>query len=133
MNRPGRSLKPLRRSAFTLIELLVVIAIIAILAALLLPALARAKAKGRQIACLNNLRQLQVGWIVYIDEHNNRLPENRGGLGGPFYASPPNSWIIGNAVKDGDPRTLENGSLFTYTRSRAIYRCPSDSSTLYQT
>src|SRR6058998_3655894 len=69
---------------FTLIELLVVIVIIAILASLLLPALSRAKARAQAIVCLNNLKQLQLGWIMYVEDHNDWLvPNNPPNYGGP--------------------------------------------------
>ena len=71
------SRRPLRPTAFTLIELLVVIAIIAILAALLLPALARAKDKSRQVSCLSNLRQMGIAFNLLLSEENEKFPDRR--------------------------------------------------------
>jgi prepilin-type N-terminal cleavage/methylation domain-containing protein/prepilin-type processing-associated H-X9-DG protein len=79
-----------RRGGFTLIELLVVIAIIAILAALLLPALAGAKVKAQNSRCVNNLKQLQLAWGLYADDNNDNVVLNRGA-----FTVDTNSWVTG--------------------------------------
>jgi prepilin-type N-terminal cleavage/methylation domain-containing protein len=98
--------------AFTLIELLVVIAIIAILAALILPALAKSKDSARGIQCLNNIRQLGIGSMLYASE-NGRLPSFLSWLY-PYPAS-------GNATVD-----LTKGQLYQYLKSKEVYCCPSE-------
>lgn len=118
--------------AFTLIELLVVIAIIAILAALLLPGLSRSKEQGIRIACLNNLRQLQICSHLYALDHADRLPPNNFAYdltGQPFVGfSTSVTWCPGLARYDTTPANIERGLLFPYNRTIAIYHCPADKS-----
>jgi prepilin-type N-terminal cleavage/methylation domain-containing protein len=109
---------------FTLIELLVVIAIIAILAALLLPALSRAKGQSQQTACMNNLRQLQLCYQMYMGDNKDYVPPNEGISG--TVDSTTNSWISGNVQKDIDDSTIRTAVLFPYNTSVAIYKCPAD-------
>jgi len=115
--------------AFTLIELLVVVAIIATLAALLLPALAAAKAKGQQTACLDNLRQLALGSQMYPADNGGKLAANLP-ISGPV-GQATNSWVLGN-MKQGDESTnslfIRLGMFFPYASQLAVYRCPADSS-----
>lgn len=108
------------------------IAIIAILASLLLPALARAKTKAHQIACLNNYRQLQLCWLMYVDDHQDALPPNAttSGAGRDAYNATRDTWIQGNAWTDTTSANIERGVLFSYNRSVKIYKCPSDRATV---
>src|SRR5258707_415576 len=86
-----------RRNGFTLVELLVVFAIIAILAALLLPTLSKAKAGGDNVVCMNNLRQLQTAWTLYADSNGGWLAPNRG------ITETNQSWVWGWLNMDNSP------------------------------
>jgi prepilin-type N-terminal cleavage/methylation domain-containing protein/prepilin-type processing-associated H-X9-DG protein len=116
-----------REPAFTLIELLVVIAIIAILAAMLLPALSRTKGKAQSIGCMNNEKQLQLAWQMYHEENNDRLVPNELIDDNRLL---PGSWVVGNARTDTSVSNIQTGVLFPYLRSTEVYRCPGDKSTV---
>ncbi|MHC4725792.1 MAG: prepilin-type N-terminal cleavage/methylation domain-containing protein [Planctomycetota bacterium] len=121
------------RPAFTLIELLMVIAIVALLIAILIPALSRAKNKAEEAVCLNNLKQLQICAKLYSQDYDFFLPPNRNvyyiNTMGPSEGFDPNlTWCAGLAPFDTTTENIERGKLFPYNKSTDIYRCPSDKS-----
>lgn len=121
-----------REPGFTLIELLVVIAIIAILAAFLLSAIGKAKEYGRRIKCINNLKQLQLCWILYSNDNNGELPPNNyvytTSFGSTSYYETLTqlSWAPGNVRTETNIAVLKQGVLFPYNQEVSIYKCPSD-------
>jgi len=130
--QPGLSGFPRVARGFTLIELLVVIAIIAILASMLMPALSRAKEKGKQTSCLNNLRQMGLGLFLYADDNQDRLPPPEFDPDRIPGSNPWRGYLLfwdpGRLNQTARPQAAVNlGLLYTgnYLRTPGIFYCPS--------
>src|SRR5215471_18414404 len=149
---PSRKSSQPRSSAdhpgFTLIELLVVIAIIAILAAMLLPALARAKLKTQGVYCMNNTKQMALGWVMYAGDNADRLVYNTDGTGSGK-AAKNESWAGGWLDFSGSTDNTnvlylinhdENSALYKYcaylgtyvAKSVTVFKCPADKSKTFR-
>ncbi len=130
-----------KRKGFTLIELLVVIAIIAILMAILMPTLNRAKEQGKRAACLNNLRQLQLAWILYADENEDKIVNGEADEGNDGQCIMKTGrhtnemWWTGDdcaggymqgaqLAEDMQIRAIKAGALYPYVKNENLYRCP---------
>jgi len=121
-----------RLRAFTLIELLVVIAIIALLMAILMPTLKRAREQGQRAVCLGNLKQLGLAWILYADDNDDRLVSSEAGgqwrsqFGEPWvgvtWAS---GWTQGGQLAANDQvKGIKTGALWPYVTELELYKCP---------
>lgn len=105
------------RRAFTLVELLVVIAIIAVLMAILLPALNRAREQGKRAVCLNNCKQLALAWMMYAEDNNDKIVNGNTGA---------NCWVrwIENGTEGAKIQGIKNGLLYKYCTNFKLYKCP---------
>jgi prepilin-type N-terminal cleavage/methylation domain-containing protein len=121
MNCVASNPKRIAARGFTLIELLVVIAIIAILAALLLPVLAKAKARAQAIPCMNNGRQITLGWRMFSNDNDDGLPYSNGTADGRP------DWCPGN-VATTTPADIAKTPLYRYVGDAKVWICPGDKS-----
>lgn len=125
----------LAAAGFTLLELTSVVAIITVLVSLLCAALNHTKAKALRVTCLDNVKQLQVGWAMYVDDYNQQLPLNQTAPAPkhhriPANRSSTNSWVTGNPKEDIATSSITRGTLYPYVRSVLSYHCPMDDSTV---
>ena len=98
---------------------------------MLLAALAKAKTTAQGAGCLSNLRQLQLCWRLYVDDHNGVMPpSNDVTPDGQTYRGVEPSWAVGDGVHDLITSNLTRGVLYSYTKSVGIYRCPADKNTV---
>jgi len=115
-----------QKKGFTLIELLVVIAIIAVLMAILMPALNRVKEQGKRSTCLNNLKQLTLAWIMYADENDDNLVNGDTGEYSIHQNETPwvlKDWETGMTERE-KINAIKRGALWPYIKELRLYKCP---------
>jgi len=126
------------RRGFTLIELLVVIAIIAILMGILMPALNRVREQGKRTTCLSNLKNLQLSWLMYADQNDDKIVNGDSGEYTGMYSSPTapfnkshyneKSWVLRDweqgMTEQRKEQAVMDGALFPYTTTLKLYKCP---------
>lgn len=122
---------------FTLAELLVVIGVIGVVAAFLLPALHQAQNRSKTVVCLDNLKQLQLCWLMYAHDNNDVLTPNNfvytvtpGSTNDPALGEDEMTWCRGIAPLDTNPISAATSLLYSYNRSQKIYHCPADAATI---
>ena len=119
-----------RRNGFTLIELLVVIAIIALLMAILIPTLNRAREQGKRAACLSNVKQLGLAWVLYADDNDNKIVNGCTGVAGQGNVpTDEDGWVhwagYTDEISEAEQiKAIKDGALFPYVNSEKLYKCP---------
>jgi prepilin-type N-terminal cleavage/methylation domain-containing protein/prepilin-type processing-associated H-X9-DG protein len=124
---PGKRLSV----GFTLLELLMVVAIIGVLAGILIPSVFAAKRKAGAAVCVNQLKQLQLCWLIYAGDHQDAVPANDAASDSGVWRSAADSWIgRSSAVYDLDTSNIEGGLFYrlNYNRVTKLYQCPADRS-----
>lgn len=110
-----------RATGFTLVELLVVIGIIALLIAILMPSLSKARKQAQTVQCMSNMRQLMTASVQYCSDNKGHLPFTG------FYDGPFPTWLYANVqTMGGDPKAVKLGQLWPYLNAMGVYHCPSD-------
>ena len=122
-----------RQKAFTLIELLVVIAVIAVLMAILMPALNRAREQGKRAACLSNLKQLMLGWGMYADDNDEKIVmastnKRHETMWGGTQSKPYKCWVYymdpTEYSEEERVQAIREGGLFKYVKNERLFKCP---------
>ncbi len=120
---------PIRRRAFTLVELLVVIGIIAVLIAILLPSLKKARDAANRVGCMSNMRQIITATLNYVNDNDGYLPGPNWGtnlMPGWLYTLPNGLPASVNARNKNEDKGVMTGQLWPYLQTKEVYHCPAD-------